>query len=343
MSYSLKRRKWNNKMSIEKRIELIKQIEDFQRSKVICYVTGDRAPFTTQIADDAIRVIRRHLDSIGINKRISLFLYSRGGDMVAPLRIVRLIREHCEVFNVLIPYRAHSAATSIALGADEIVMGKSGELSPVDPTTVHPFNPQDPNNPQQRIPISVEDVTSYLFLAKEKAGIRDEQMVSVFNELANKINPLALGNIYRTYRMARSLTEKLLGLHMDIHKEKNKIETIVQNLTEKLCIHGYLISRTEAEKEIGLNIIKPDEKLETLMWALYEGYEEEMKLNQPFVPLEILKDEGVKTFSYYGSYIESAYGSDGFLFKAEIKRIEPAPGQIQATVNIKPIGWCRIN
>ncbi|MEW6457068.1 MAG: hypothetical protein AB1410_10200 [Acidobacteriota bacterium] len=330
-------------MSKEIRAELIKEIENKQSSKVIAYITGDRPPFTTQIADDAVRVIMWHLDSIGINRKIDLFLYSRGGDMVAPLRIVRLIREHCEVFSVLIPYRAHSAATSIALGADEIVMGKLGELSPVDPTTVHPFNPQDPTNPQQKIPISVEDVTSYLFLAKEKAGIRDEQMVSIFNELANKINPLALGNIYRAYRMARSLTEKLLGLHMDIHKEKSKIETIVQNLTEKLCIHGYLISRTEAEKEIGLNIIKPDEKLETLMWTLYEEYEKEMKLNQPFDPLEILKDEKVSSFSYYGSYIESAYGSDGFLFNAEIRRIEQVPGQIQAAVNIKPIGWCRIN
>ncbi len=326
-------------MPRENRVELIKQIEDLHGSKVICYVTGDRAPFTTQIAGDAVRVIRRHLDHIGISERIGLFLYSRGGEMVAPIQIVRLIREHCKVFSVFIPYRAHSAATSIALGADEIVMGKSGELSPVDPTTVHPFNPDDPNNPHQKIPISVEDVTSYFLLAKEKAEIRNEQMVAVFNELTNKINPLALGNIYRAYRMARSLTEKLLGLHMDIHKEKSRIEAIVQNLTEKLCIHGYLISRTEAEKEIGLNIIKPDDRLEGLMWSLYEDYEEGMKLNQPFDPLEILKDEKVETFSYCGAYIETTYSSDGFIYDAEIRRVEPVAGQPQATVNIKPSGW----
>lgn len=327
-------------MPREKRVELIKKIEDFNDSKVICYITGDRAPFTTQIAGDAVRVIRKHLDQIGICMRITLFLYSRGGDMVAPIQIVRLIREHCQHFSVFIPYRAHSAATSIALGADEIVMGKLGELSPVDPTTQHPFNPQDPSNPQQRIPISVEDVTSYFLLAKEKAEIRNEQMVAVFNELANKINPLALGNIYRAYRMARSLTEKLLGLHMDIHKEKSRIEAIVQNLTEKLCIHGYLINRTEAEKEIGLNITKPEDGLEKLMWHLFEDYEEEMKLNQPFDPSGILKDEKVKTFSYCGAYIETTHGSDGFIYDAEIRRIEPIAGQIQAAVNIKPVGWC---
>jgi hypothetical protein len=318
-------------------MELIRLIQAQRGSRVISYVTGDRAPFTTQIAEDAVLVLRRHLDAIGKTEKIDLFVYSRGGDMVAPLRIVGLIREHCDAFGVLVPYRAHSAATSIALGADEIVMGKAGELSPVDPTTGHPFNPQDPNNPQKRIPISVEDVTSYFLLAKEKAGIRDEQMVAVFNELANKINPLALGNVYRTYRMARLLTEKLLGLHMDTRKQQKEIQEIVAHLTEKLCIHAYPITRAEAETEIGLKITKPEGQLEALIWDLYGEYEQDMKLREPFEPLQLLGSDEAKTVTVHGSYIESEDMSDAFLFKADITRADEAGRQ--AAVNIQTVGW----
>ena len=150
------------------RLELIKQIEEERNSAVICYITGDRDKFSTKIGEDVIPILFRHLELIGNRKNIDLLLYTRGGDMVAPIRIVKLIRNYCKKFSVLVPFRAHSAGTLIALGADEIVMTKLGELTPVDPTTGHPFNPRDPANQKNVIPISVEDITSYLLLAKIK-------------------------------------------------------------------------------------------------------------------------------------------------------------------------------
>lgn len=33
----------------------------------------------------------------------------------------------------MVPYKAHSAATLIAIGCDEIVMGSKSELGPIDP------------------------------------------------------------------------------------------------------------------------------------------------------------------------------------------------------------------
>ncbi len=331
-------------MSREKRVELIKKIEEKRSSNLICYVTGDRqGPFTAKIADDAVRFFRVPLDTFNKVKQIDLFLYSRGGTMLTPLRLVRLIREHCGTFDVLIPYRAHSAATLIALGADEIVMGKYGELSPVDPTTVHPFNPPaDPANPKQKLPISVEDVTSYFLLAKERAGIRDEQMVNIFNELANKIHPLALGNIYRSYRMSRLLTKKMLTLHLNWETEKHKIEDIIKNLTEVLSIHGYQISRKEAKREIGLNIVEPVSEVEGLMWSLYEEYEKDMQLREPFNPLLLLQGKKMVEFSYESAYIESKDTCNAFVIEGTINQTEPKPGQVSASVNVKGSMWKRI-
>src|SRR3989344_5120827 len=146
------------------------------------------------------------------------------GDRLAPIRIVKLIRNHCDKFEVLVPYKAHSAGTLICLGADTIAMGKLGELTPVDPTTGHPFNPQNPANPQQRLEVSVEDLNSYLLFAKEKAEVKSEQMIDAYKLLVEKLHPLSIGNAYRAYRMARLLTERLLWLHMDKKKDDDKIK-----------------------------------------------------------------------------------------------------------------------
>jgi hypothetical protein len=223
-------------------------------------------------------------------------------------------------------------------------MGSLSELTPIDPSTGHPFNPVDPSDPekQRRFPISVEDLTSYFLLAREKANVRDEQMVNVFNELANKIHPLALGNVYRGYRMIRELAKKLLLLHLDKHKDEHKINEIVKKLTEELCIHDYRITRDEAERELGLDVERPNEKLENLMWTLYEEYERELELGVPFDPLGMLKDNPSKSFSYYGAYIESIFISDAFLFEVDIQKITTPSGHPQPAVSITSSGWREI-
>lgn len=329
-------------MARDERLKIIRRIENRLKTSLICYLTSDRqGPFSTQIAEDVIKIFKYHLEKIGTDKkRIDLFLYSRGGDMITPLRLVRLIREHCQSFNIIIPYRAHSAATLISLGADEIIMHKLGELSPVDPTTRHPFNPADPNNPKQKMEISVEDLTSYFLLAKERADIKPDQMVSVFTELNKQLHPLSLGNIYRGYRMARLLTEKLLKLHM---KTSQKVANIVKSLNEYLCIHNYPISREEAKKDIGLNVIYPNKKLEKDMWSLFTEYEKEMLLAEPFNPQSMIQNNAATDFSYNGAFIESRHRTDVFEFGGTVLPISGPTGQISANINITKSAWKQLN
>ena len=173
---------------MEDRVKVIKEIEKKRGSRVITYITSDRRNLTTQLAQDSVRLIYRHLMKIDTVDKIDLFLYTTGGNLMTPIRIVHLIREHCKAFEVLIPHRAMSAGTLLCLGADNIVMGSLGEISPVDPSTANAFNPQDPLNPSSRIAISVEDVRAYLSLAKDQAGITSEDStVEVFKALTDKI------------------------------------------------------------------------------------------------------------------------------------------------------------
>jgi len=272
-----------------KREELIKQIEKLNKSRVITYLTSDReGPVNARIAMDIIPVISKQLQKIGKTKNIDLFLYSSGGDTMLPWRLVSMIREYCDKLSVLVPYKAHSAATMIALGADEVVMTDLSELSPIDPSTANIFNPQDPQNPQAKIPISVEDVMAYFDLAKNKFGIKnDEELAKIFNKFVEsnpQIHPLALGNVNRIHNLIRILAKRLLKSHKTPMKEE-EIEKIVDYFTEKLYSHQYFIGRREAKEDLGLKtVVYADENLAKVMTELYEEYAKEMGLGKIWNP-----------------------------------------------------------
>ena len=323
------------------RAEIIKKIEEERKSRVISYATGDRPPFATKIAGDIVPLLGNLLDGIGKVKKISLLLYTSGGDMLTPIRIVKLIRNHCDEFEVLVPYKAHSAGTLICLGADTIVMGKLGELTPVDPTTGHPFNPQNPANPQQKLEVSVEDLNSYLLFAKEKAEVKSEQMIDAYKLLVEKLHPLSIGNAYRAYRMTRLLTERLLWLHMDKEKDGEKIKKIVKEITGDITIHAYPIDRDEAA-ELGLKIEKAADEVNKSMCQIYENYAEEMKLGQPFHPNELLAGKEMVEINKVGAYLETADTSYQFTITGKAQKII-RNNQPTIDLNFESQSWVKKN
>lgn len=286
-------------MSREERIQIIKALEQHYKSEeseenikiIVLFHSSRRGPLASaKMHIEQIRYIFEHVKEDQYDK-IILFLYTHGGDVNVPLRLVQLIREHCNTFEVMIPFCAHSAGTLICLGADKIIMGKMAELSPIDPTTSNPFNPEDKNNKPNKIPISVEDVTAYLNLAIDKYGISGEdKKLEVFSRLTKKIHPLALGNVYRKIQLIRILANKLIELQNEENRpEPEIINRIVENLTEKFYTHDFFIGREEA-KNLELSVKESNEELEKLMWNLYELYEKESQMLIPFSPEKIFDD-----------------------------------------------------
>lgn len=103
---------------LKDRIGLYEEIENQRNSKLIVYATSDRKGLETQIASDVIPIFTEHLDNIGDTERISLYLYTRGGETLAAWSLVNLIRNFCKEFEVIIPFNCHSAGTLICLGAN---------------------------------------------------------------------------------------------------------------------------------------------------------------------------------------------------------------------------------
>lgn len=270
------------------RHQLIQQIEKERGSRVISYVTVGRPSLGTQISrGDTPPLFFRHLRKFGKADRIDLLLETHGGDTLAPGTLVNLLREFTPHLGVLVPRYAMSAGTMIALGANEIVMGCMGRLGPVDPTVSNDFNPDNETTDDKgkktknRLSISVEDVSAYLALAKERAGLDPAGMAEALKALTDRVHPLALGNVHRKYLLIREVSKRLLCLHMDEVKDGQKIDRIVNILSEKLYDHGYQIGRREAEEVIGLPVVRPSSTVEDAMWALCESYDSATEIGAP--------------------------------------------------------------
>jgi hypothetical protein len=332
-------------LPIQERKNLIKEIENKLNTRILAIILGDRQNMETRIAPDILPLISGHLTSFGKVKEISLFIYTIGGDSIAGWSLVNLVRQYCEKLIVLIPFRVLSCGTLIALGADEIFMGRHGILSPIDPSVASPFNPPAPGTEKtgqiSLLPVSVEDMIGFLELARKEIGIKSEEsMVNVLNILANKIHPLALGAVYRAREQNSSLAIRLLSSHLD---KEDVINKIVEQLTEKLPTHNYLIGRLEA-KEIGLDIKEPSDEIDLLMWKLYKEYEKWLRLTNPVSSILDLGIEDNKIIRYERAVVECLNNDtlDQYIFitDKELKKVNvPPSGTEQILERIIYQGW----
>lgn len=329
---------------MEQRLKVIQLLEKKRKSKIIAYITSDRPGLlNAQMSGDVIPWFYRQLKEIGFSKRIDLFIYSSGGDIIVPWRLTNLIREFCDEFGVIIPYKSHSAATLLAMGADEILMGPLGELSPIDPMITTPFNPAPADNPKQKIQINVEDVIGYLNLAKDKkrVGLTNQtNLLKVFEKLSDAVHPLVLGATYRSHTLIRLLATKTLKQHRKNKYNETEIEQIVDKLAEKLYYHNYFISRMEA-KELGLKVTVPDNKTENLIWSLYLEYETLIGLTKQFNPLEYFTNEPQinidKEFTI--GIIESEQMTIEGKHKLKLIKITPPPPVSVPQIQVQSLGF----
>ncbi|UJG43724.1 MAG: serine protease [Candidatus Heimdallarchaeum endolithica] len=309
-------------MTKAERLKLINDIESERDSKLLVYITGDRRGLETKIATDIFPIFHKHLMEIGHQNKIDLFLYSTGGITIAGYALVNLIREFCDEFNVIVPFKALSCATLIALGANEIVMTPMGQLSPVDPSIQHPLGPtfHPPGSPIQQItPVNVEDVNSFIDLAKSEFGLKKEDSLkTVFEKLVEKIHPLTLGAVQRSRMEISFLAEKLLKYHWS-HQEK--VDKVVQTLVRERFSHNYIISRREAEEELGLNIIKPEKEFTDKIINLFNQYSNILKLDTVYNPEALLGNSDKNIFTFYRGIIETNSLLHVYKTKKEVRRV----------------------
>ncbi|MFQ5951524.1 MAG: hypothetical protein ACE5KH_05515 [Candidatus Geothermarchaeales archaeon] len=309
---------------------LIRRMEESRGSRILVYITGDRTGLQTKMATDAFPFALNHLMRIGQQEKIDLFIYSTGGITMAGYALVNIMREFCEYLGVLIPFKALSTATLVALGADEVVMTRIGQLSPIDPSVASPLGPQIPVQGQpgvgQAIPVNVEDVIGYLDLARHELDLKDEDsLVRVFDRLSQDVHPLTLGQVSRIREQIGFLARTLLESHMD---EKVRIDNIIDILTKGRFSHSYVIGRKEAKEVLQLNIADVSDESENDILALYGEYNEILQLSSPYQTESVLAEGDVATATFDLAIIESIDLTQVFRTTREVKRVTVEPPQV---------------
>ena len=316
------------------RREHIEALESLRGSRVITYITGDRERCGAQISEDAVRPLFDVLRQMGPVEKIDLFLYSRGGSTEVPWRIASALRQYSETWNVLIPFHANSAATLLALGADEIVFGKHGELGPIDPTRYF----QQPGSAVDE-GISVEDVMAYLRFVQEEVGLSDQSaLAESLALLSEHIGAVSLGSVHRIRSHIRDVALRMLTSQKYPFSKQIR-ETIVDTLATRVHAHGHAIGYKEA-REMNLRAVVAQDNEEIAMWNLLCKYEQDLKLREPPDIEAGVAEHGKKIEKLAIAVIESTETAFEFLGKFEVKIVRQIPQGLQIIPYLRiPSNW----
>jgi hypothetical protein len=165
---------------------------------------------------------------------VLLFIQSSGGSIEPAYQIAKACHKHSNgKFVVCIPREAKSAATLIALGADEIHMGDLSQLGPVDP--------QINGLPALGLKDSLREI------AKIAGEIPNAQMM-FSHYLRNQMNLQYFGWASRISDSAIQYGEKLLSLKhaKGVSFNKDEARLIADRLVNHYKDHGFVIDSDEA-------------------------------------------------------------------------------------------------
>lgn len=328
-------------MAFDDRKSVIREIESLRHGRrLISLCNFDREEYPrinsvqTQFAENIKEPLFRVLkETAGKADGVDLFLYTRGGEVNAVWPIACLLREFDENFEVLIPYRAHSSGTLLALAASKIVMGPLGELSPIDPTVGNQFNPRD--NAGNPLGISVEDVSAFQEFLKtvyKNSGADDADDISEWMQphlarLTEVVHPVALGNVHRVVQQISVLAELLMKKHYGCDED---VKSKINHLTTKFYSHHHMINRLEAQEILGADHVSfAKDELGEKLDKLLKLYEDNFALRKPFMASRFMGDDTQKDARLIGGCVESREWGYLYETKFKIRQSSEVPSNIQ--------------
>ena len=263
------------------------------------------------------------MDLIGPVKKISLCLYTRGGNTLTAWSLINLIRQYCDELEIIVPSKCQSSGTIMCLGANKIIMTKQATLGPIDPSLNTPLNPPIEGAPSSaRYPISVEAIKGYIEFAKKEFGLEPGNgLQDVLLSLGEKVHPIVLGQVYRSMSQIQMLARKLIVNQMS---DESEIEHVISFLCSGSGSHDYTINRREARDELKLAIEKPSQKFYELIKLLYDDIQAELKLTEKFDPVSLIGNMDSINYALKRALLESVKGgsdyfvSNGSLTKQQI-------------------------
>lgn len=200
-------------------------------------------------------------------RELDLFLHSPGGDPDTAEQILGYLRTQFDHIRAIVPVYAMSAATMMALSADEILMGAHSQLGPIDPQLTISM-PEGPRS------ASAQAIKDQFALAIEQC--RDAQNVPAWMPILRSYSPGLLATCDHAAERARKIVATALEAHMLKDKEDaaTKASDAAQwfrNAAEFLS-HGRPVRRDEArEHDITVVDLEDDDELQDLVLSVHHA------------------------------------------------------------------------
>ncbi|MDE2482149.1 MAG: hypothetical protein KGN02_08160 [bacterium] len=206
-----------------------------------------------------------------------LLIHSSGGFGKDAYRIARLFQKQCDGFTAIVPRRAKSAATLLALGAQGIILGPYAELGPLDAQMVDydreiRMSALDEVKALERLHASSLEAVDQLVIALIARTQKklDTLLPVALNFVAETVKPLVekidtihFTQMSRTLKEAEEYAKRLLYLNY----QKARADTIANQLVETYPTHGFMIDFEEARR-LGIKVSEPKDGLAEALNAL---------------------------------------------------------------------------
>ncbi len=247
---------------------LVARIEEKTGRNLICYVCNFPHPAGSISMEDSslIEMILKSIDMSKYDERLDLLVQSPGGDPNGAERIIHTCRSYSKSFRVIIPKTAMSAATLVAMGADEILMSSTSELGPIDPQMIIGQPPNQTIRPAISFIDAYEDLIN-----KTQEAIANNKAPHPYLELLRRMDPSWIQICLKARNLSGTIAKEYLSKYMLKEKSEEYIDNIIEKFlkTGEEALHGRII-RADKVKEYGLNVNIEDKNsdLWNLIWEL---------------------------------------------------------------------------
>jgi hypothetical protein len=201
------------------------------------------------------------------SKQLDLVIHSPGGEADAVEQISEYLRTQFDHIRAIVPVAAMSAATMLALSADEVVMGAHSQLGPIDPQ-ITIMTAEGPRT------ASAQAIRDQFEMAKQQCA--DPKLMAAWLPILRMIGPGLLAACDHSAKRAEQIVEKAMRQHMlasgkDAAKKAKKAAKWFGD-AETFLSHGRPVRRDEArEHDVVVADLEDDPKLQDLVLSVHHA------------------------------------------------------------------------
>ena len=253
------------------RRKYLKRMSELTGRAVILYATAwfesrPMPPGELQVGTPDVQGFMEAVSNIN-ESQLDLIIHSPGGTAEAAESVMEYLRQRFDHIRVFVPIAAMSAATMMALAADEIVMGQQSQLGPIDPQLII-------SSPEGTRSAPAKAILNQFELAKEECKVWTN--LAAWTPILRIYSPGLLTQCRDSQKLASTMVAGWLEQYMFAGEEgaATRAQEIADWFAdyESFNSHGRRVGREQArEKGVKVANLETDHKLQDALLSVHHA------------------------------------------------------------------------